>query len=103
MTVDPKQETPARDGLSGKGAESIDQVRDLLFGAQMRTFDSQIQSLTDRMMKETAELRADLERRIADLQQNLERTAVELRAGKLDSAALASGLTELAKKLGERR
>ncbi len=97
------QQTQSTDGTHKSGAESIDQVRDPLFGAQMRTFDTQIQSLTDRMMKENAAMRADFDRRIAELQQSLERTAADVRAKKLDSATLASGLTELAKQLGEQR
>ena len=58
----PANGTPA-DGT----AESIDQVRDLLFGGQMRMVDSRIQSLDDRLAHETSALRAEFERQIGDL------------------------------------
>ena len=47
--------------------ESIDQVRDLLFGGQMRMVDSRIQSLDQRLAHETSALRAEFERQISDL------------------------------------
>jgi hypothetical protein len=47
--------------------ESIEQVRDLLFGGQMRMVDSRIQSLDERLIHETSALRADFERQITDL------------------------------------
>ena len=47
--------------------ESIDQVRDLLFGGQMRMVDSRIQSLDERLLHETSALRAEFERQIGDL------------------------------------
>ncbi len=48
-------------------AESIDQVRDLLFGGQMRMVDARIQSLDERLAHETSAMRADFERQITDL------------------------------------
>ena len=47
--------------------ESIDQVRDLLFGGQMRMVDARIQSLDERLAHETSAMRADFERQISDL------------------------------------
>jgi hypothetical protein len=47
--------------------ESIEQVRDLLFGGQMRMVDQRIQSLDDRLAHETSALRADFDRQITDL------------------------------------
>jgi len=47
--------------------ESIDQVRDLLFGGQMRMVDSRIQGLDERLAHETSTLRAEFERQISDL------------------------------------
>lgn len=47
--------------------ESIDQVRDLLFGGQMRMVDARIQSLDERLAHETSAMRADFERQITDL------------------------------------
>ncbi len=47
--------------------ESIDQVRDLLFGSQMRMVDARIQSLDERLKQESSSLRSEFERRLADL------------------------------------
>ena len=47
--------------------ESIDQVRDLLFGGQMRMVDARIQSLDERLAHETGSMRADFERQITEL------------------------------------
>src|SRR6187551_2742522 len=47
--------------------ESIDQVRDLLFGGQMRMVDARIQSLDERLAHETSAMRADFERQITEL------------------------------------
>lgn len=47
--------------------ESIEQVRDLLFGGQMRMVDARIQSLDERLAHETSAMRADFERQITEL------------------------------------
>jgi uncharacterized phage infection (PIP) family protein YhgE len=47
--------------------ESIEQVRDLLFGGQMRMVDQRIQSLDDRLAHETSAMRAEFDRQINDL------------------------------------
>jgi chromosome segregation ATPase len=62
------QKTQAVNGPSASPPpESIDQVRDLLFGGQMRMVDSRIQSLDERLVHETSALRAEFERQIGDL------------------------------------
>lgn len=62
------QKTKAVNGTPADPApESIEQVRDLLFGGQMRMVDSRIQSLDDRLAHETSALRADFDRQIGDL------------------------------------
>ena len=48
-------------------AESIEQVRDLLFGGQMRMVDARIQSLDERLAHETSALRSEFERQLGDL------------------------------------
>jgi hypothetical protein len=62
------QKTKAVNGTPADPApESIEQVRDLLFGGQMRMVDQRIQSLDDRLAHETSALRADFDRQITDL------------------------------------
>jgi hypothetical protein len=48
--------------------ESLDQVRDILFGGQMRMVDARLQSLEERIVLEQAALRNDLGKRIAELE-----------------------------------
>jgi uncharacterized phage infection (PIP) family protein YhgE len=47
--------------------ESIDQVRDILFGGQMRMVDARMQGLEERMVHEQTALRADFDRQITEL------------------------------------
>jgi len=54
-------------GTADPVPESIDQVRDILFGGQMRMVDARLQGLEERVLQETAALRADFERQITDL------------------------------------
>jgi hypothetical protein len=90
--------------------ESIEQVRDLLFGGQMRMVDSRIQSLDERLVHETSSLRAEFERLIGDLDGSIkkefarhaERLASERAKRVEDLKALNSELRESLKVL-ERR
>lgn len=50
--------------------ESLDQVRDILFGGQMRVVDSRLRSLEDRIKEEQAALRAEFTRHLADLDES---------------------------------
>src|SRR5215207_5803347 len=47
--------------------ESLDQVRDLLFGGQMRMVDTRMRGLEERMASEQAAMRNDLSRQITEL------------------------------------
>jgi hypothetical protein len=84
-------------------AESIDQVRDLLFGAQLRSVDARIQSLEERMRAEAAAIRAEMRESVSTLDarisSELSRLTSQLQSDKMDRSALAAGLTELAKKI----
>jgi chromosome segregation ATPase len=90
--------------------ESIDQVRDLLFGSQMRMVDARIQSLDQRLSHESGVMRADFERQITELDSAIkkelarygERLAAE-RAKRVDdlkalSAELRDSLRSLEKR-----
>ena len=58
---------PGADPLAG-GA-SIDKVRDILFGVQMREYDKRFARLEERLVKETADLKDDVRKRMAALEQ----------------------------------
>lgn len=61
------QRTSSGDPLAG-GA-SIDKVRDILFGAQMRDYDRRFGRLEERLLKETSDLKDDVRKRLAALEQ----------------------------------
>ena len=102
---------PSANGSPSEPArESIDQVRDLLFGSQMRMVDARIQSLDERLNQETSSLRADFDRRITDLDGTIRNELVQ-HASRLDSErakrveelkALGAELKELLKSLDDR-
>ncbi|HVF40540.1 MAG TPA: hypothetical protein VM939_11630 [Gemmatimonadaceae bacterium] len=102
------QQTAATNGIQDKAAsDSIDQVRDLLFGAQMRTVDARIQALEERMLQETTAIRAELRESVKTLENRisteLNKITGQLQADKLDSSALAAGLTDLAARISAPR
>jgi hypothetical protein len=90
--------------------ESLDQVRDILFGGQMRMVDARLHSLEERIVLEQATLRADLGRRIAELEEasrkefasHAERLTAERNKRAEDLKALSAEMKEALKNL-ERR
>jgi len=50
------------------GGASIDKVRDILFGTQLREFERRFARLEERMLKETTDLRADVKTRLDALE-----------------------------------
>ncbi len=90
--------------------ESLDQVRDILFGGQMRVVDSRLRSLEERIHEEQAAMKAEFTRQLADLDESTrkgfaaqtEKLATE-RAKRVDDLkAMGSELKEALKNL-ERR
>ena len=68
MAKNAVQQKKNENGATAHAApESIDQVRDLLFGGQMRMVDARIQSLDERLAHETSAMRADFDRQITEL------------------------------------
>ena len=69
MKADTRSNEPnaAADALAG-GA-SIDKVRDILFGVQMRDYDKRFARLEERLVKDTTELKDDVKKRLASLEQ----------------------------------
>ena len=55
--------------------DSIDKVRDILFGGQMRAVESRLQGLEERIMREQATMRADFAKQLADIDANAKREA----------------------------
>ena len=59
-------EPPA--SASGETPESLDKVRDILFGGQMRAVETRIQGLEERLLRDQQALRADLDRQLGELE-----------------------------------
>jgi hypothetical protein len=59
---------PASDPTRGaSGPESLEQVRDILFGGQMRMVESRFHNLEERILQEHRTLRADFGRQLGEL------------------------------------
>lgn len=105
-----QQKNAANGAASAPAPESIDQVRDLLFGGQMRMVDARLQSLDERMARETSAMRTEFERQITELDGSIkkelarqaERLAAERTKRADDLKALSSELKEALKSLEKR-
>ena len=58
--------------------ESLDQVRDILFGGQMRMVDSRLQGLENRLQQEQASMRAEFTRELAEIDGSLKKNVAQL-------------------------
>ncbi|HEX2443421.1 MAG TPA: hypothetical protein VHJ77_05705 [Vicinamibacterales bacterium] len=61
---------------------SLEKVRDLLFGVQMRDYERKFARLEERLSKETADVREDVRKRLASIEQ-LIRTEIEALSDRL--------------------
>jgi len=57
---------------------NIDKVRDILFGGQMRDYERRFQRLEERLIRDTAELRDEIRKRMAALEQFVKQEAASL-------------------------
>ncbi len=58
---------PAEDAEGADRAGNVDKIRDILFGSQMRDYDRRFARFEERLLKESADLREDLKRRVEAL------------------------------------
>jgi predicted nucleic acid-binding Zn-ribbon protein len=58
--------------------ESLDKVRDILFGGQMRAVESRLQGLEERILREQGAMRSDLVKQIEELDASAKRDAEKL-------------------------
>jgi recombinational DNA repair ATPase RecF len=94
----------------GAAPESLDQVRDILFGSQMRMVDARLQGLESRLQQEQAALRTEFSRNLGELDDALKKGLAQLgerlsaeRAKRVeDLKAVASDLRESLKNLEKR-
>jgi len=64
--------TPA-DAPAAEPPESLDKVRDILFGGQMRAVDGRLQALEERLLNAQAQMRADFGSQVATLEADVRR------------------------------
>ncbi len=64
-----KQPQSSHDATTPLG--SVDQIRDIIFGAQMRDYEERFSALESRLMNEARTLRADVQDRFQALERNL--------------------------------
>src|SRR5512133_791793 len=106
----PKSGNGTSNAAAAEQPESLDQVRDILFGGQMRMVDTRLRGLEERIVLEQTTLRNDLSRKIAELEDaskkefaaQAERLSVERMKRADDLKALSVELKEALKSL-ERR
>lgn len=55
-------------GAKAQGGESLDKVRDILFGSQSREYEKRFARLEERLLKEAADLRDELRKRFDSLE-----------------------------------
>jgi hypothetical protein len=72
------EKTVVQEGAELAGGASIDKVRDILFGVQMRDYDKRFARLEERLVKETADLREDVRKRLAALEQYVQHEVAAL-------------------------
>jgi uncharacterized protein YoxC len=97
VTTDPAGSTNSPERAAADSGASIDKVRDILFGNQVREFERRFARLEERMLKETNDLKEDMQTRLAALEQYArkenESLADQIRAEQQDRLEANSGLS----------
>src|SRR5574340_1186041 len=83
---------------SGAGStENVDRIREILFGSQMREYEQRFAQLEERLMRETAELKTDVRRRLDSLEactrQEIEALSDRLKAERSERMETVSRLS----------
>ncbi len=64
----PKNKTGEAEAAIAASTGNVDKIRDILFGSNMRDYDQRFARLEDRLLQEAAELREEIKRRFAALE-----------------------------------
>ncbi|MGH9381595.1 MAG: hypothetical protein ACRD2Z_13410 [Thermoanaerobaculia bacterium] len=76
--------------------ESLDKVRDILFGSQMRAVDQRLEQLEKRMQRELTDLRGEIDKRFAQISTSLDKGLAKLQeAVAAESARRAEEVKDL--------
>ena len=103
MTTSSDQDTlPRLPETEGAAGGNLDKVRDLLFGGQMRDYDRKFARLEERLVKETADLREEVKRRLSALEAYM-KAEVESQSDRLraEQEGRSTGDKELGRELRE--
>jgi hypothetical protein len=68
----------ATDAAEDLGAGNIEKVRDILFGGQMRDYERRFARLEERLLQETSEMKEEVRKRLAALEQFMKKEAESL-------------------------
>ena len=101
MTTSSDQDTlPRLPETEGAAGGNLDKVRDLLFGGQMRDYDRKFARLEERLVKETADLREEVRRRLSALEAYM-KAEVEAQSDRLraEQEGRSTGDKELGREL----
>jgi len=113
MATEEKTRTKSKPNSKGDGQEpgaNIEQIRDIIFGTQMREYNQRFAELEERLINESVALREDLNKRLSALEQyvkkEMESLGGNLRGEQQSRAAavkeLAAGQVELSKSTDKR-
>lgn len=115
------QEAKGGDGAAGKraaapgaaGTGNLEKIRDILFGAQVQDFEKRFHRLEERILKETADARAETNKRFEALEAFIRKEveslaerikteqAERVESGKEHSREMREGVRSLEKKLAQ--
>ena len=101
MDAQDQNSNPAN-GAAVDESQNVDRIRDILFGSQMRDYDGRFQRLEERLVREAAEVRGDLQKRLEALE-GFMKGEVESMTNRLraENAERNQALGKLAHDLGE--
>ncbi len=63
-----RSETVLQTAPAAGATENVDRIREILFGSQMREYGTRFAQLEERLLRETAEIKAELRRRLDSLE-----------------------------------
>jgi hypothetical protein len=90
MGNDSIEQTDPPAAMDDPGAGNLDKVRDILFGGQMRDLDRRFARVEERLSTETADLKEEMRRRLATIEQ-FARTETETLAARIKAEHDARG------------
>lgn len=73
MTLPDTSVRPEAGANGGAPGSNIDQIRDIIFGTQMKDYDRRFAQLEERLLKDSADLREELSRRYTTLEEFIRR------------------------------